>query len=107
MLSDKIAFIVGTIDDNNSAYMIPVTFTRFNTGKLLRYSQISAFHSTGYQVFDLDCFEIDEDETDRLSHVVFIDPKPGRKARRKHTIPLISMPFGILGFENKTAPLPY
>ena len=84
MLSDKIAFIVGTIDDNNSAYMIPVTFTRFNSGKLLRYSQISAFHSTGYQVFDLDCFEIDEDETDRLAHVVFIDPKPGRKARRKH-----------------------
>jgi hypothetical protein len=87
MLSNKIAMVVDVVDEvtllNEHAYSIPVTFTRFNSGVLSRFTRAYAWQSRESHVLDVEEHGLAASEADRLSHIVFIDPSPGRKARSK------------------------
>jgi hypothetical protein len=80
-MSDKVAFVVDETDDAHSGYMIPVTFTRFDSGKLLCHTSVCKRDACGQMEFEIETeTDLDKSEIDRLSSVVFIDPKPGRLA---------------------------
>ena len=87
MLSNKIAIVVDVVAKvklaEEYAYSIPVTFTRYKSGVLSRSTRAYAWQSRESHEFDVKEQGIDVLEAARVSHVVFIDPCPGRKARSK------------------------
>lgn len=84
MLSNKIAMVVNAVDTwQEDEYSIPVTFTRFKSGILSRKTRAWAWETLEMHEFDVKCQNIITSDMSDISHIVFIDPCPGRKARSK------------------------
>lgn len=85
MRSDKIAMIVDHINvtsgETKTSYAIPVTFYRYTSGKVNYHTNVYAWETRDSHAFEVECQGMMPSEADRLTGVVFVDPKPGRKAR--------------------------
>ena len=97
MLSDKIAMVVTAVEGDPPVYSIPVTFNRFTVSSssnhrstntkhqtdqhLIRLTRITSIIGEGDVRQNLEELGIKKREMSRVTVVVFMDPKPGRRAK--------------------------
>jgi len=83
--SGTMAFVVDILDnDCANAYRIPVEFTKFDHGAETTTTHVQTWKSFDQFEFEVEMdYELDLSEIERMSNVLFIDVKPGRKARGK------------------------
>lgn len=62
-------------------YSIPVTFKRFKNGALTRITRNTAWQGRNDRFNgDIQSLDVKQSEADRLSEIIFVDTKPGRRA---------------------------
>jgi hypothetical protein len=88
MMSDKLAVVVDVARDvqfSDIEYSIPVTFKRFDCGALTRLTRAWTWQGERDMERELELADLGlEDEMERLSMVLFLDTRAGRRAKKKN-----------------------